>query len=55
MPKMIPPRDVIIKMPLGRVLTFSTIVIQVVFLYFLEHIASLYVVLFVSLELDFFR
>jgi hypothetical protein len=55
MPKMIPPRDVIMNIPLGRVLTVSTIVIHVVFLYFSEHIASLYVVLFVSFELDLFK
>ena len=38
---MIPPRDVIMKTPLGRVLIVSTNVMHVVLRYFLEHIASL--------------
>ena len=53
--KMIPPKEEIINMPFGKVLTFRARENHVVLLYFLSQAASLYDVLLVYLDDDFLK
>ena len=53
--KRTPPKEVIINIPFGTVLKLKTKVIHVVLLYFSSHRAYLYVTLFVSLAIVFFK